>query len=84
MTSSIDGIGLARGMHIISFNFGEGEAMAAVLRLQYGLKWQGLRGMYRIRIAALAPISTHQSYFEVINDKIINHLPRSIIHRKVT
>ena len=31
-----------------------------------------------ILIAAHAPISTHPSYFEVINHKIINHLPRSV------
>ena len=31
-----------------------------------------------VLIAAHAPISTHPSYFETINQKMINHLPRSI------
>ena len=31
-----------------------------------------------VLIAAHVPISAHPSYFEVINHKIINHLPRSI------
>ena len=33
---------------------------------------------YCILIAAHTPISAHPAYFEAINHKIINHLPRSI------
>ena len=34
-----------------------------------------------ILIAAPAPISAHPSYFDVVNYKIINNLPRSIYNK---
>ena len=40
--------------------------------------WRYLLSTVFIPIAAHAPLSTHPSYFEVINHKLINHLPRFV------
>ena len=42
------------------------------------IKWKYHGSTIFILIAAHAPISTHVSYFEVINHNMINHLPRSV------